>query len=33
MDLLFAFLVPVAVAGAGLVWLLRRTGQTSPAAA
>ncbi len=24
MDMLFAFLVPVAVAGAGLVWLLRR---------
>ncbi len=25
MDMLFAFLVPVAVSGAGMVWLLRRT--------
>ncbi len=25
MDMLFAFLIPVAVAGAGLVWLLRRS--------
>ncbi len=27
MDMLFAFLVPVAVAGAGMAWLLRRTAQ------